>query len=135
MEAQTQMATCHTLYVYVYFVGMYSLHVCVLSYFSHVLLFTTLWTVAHQAPLSVGFSREEYWSELLSSSRGSFQPRDRTHVSCLLYWQMGSLPLAPSGKPICILYPHTVSVRHTIQLLLLPKCDIITLLSVMMTIM
>ena len=32
--------------------------------FSHVQLFVTLWTVAHHAPLSVGFSRQEYWSGL-----------------------------------------------------------------------
>ena len=31
---------------------------------SHVQLFETPWTVAHQAPLSVGFSRQEYWSGL-----------------------------------------------------------------------
>ena len=37
---------------------------CVLSRFSHVQLFATPWTVAHQAPLSVGFSRPEYWSGL-----------------------------------------------------------------------
>ena len=37
---------------------------CVLSRFSHVRLFATLWTVAHQAPLCVGFSRQEYWSGL-----------------------------------------------------------------------
>ena len=36
---------------------------CVLSHFSRVQLFVTLWTVAHQAPLSMGFSRQEYWSE------------------------------------------------------------------------
>ena len=36
----------------------------VLSCFSHVLLCTTLWTVACQAPLSMGFSRQEYWSGL-----------------------------------------------------------------------
>ena len=35
-----------------------------LSHFSHVLLFARLWTVAHQAPLSMGFSRQEYWNEL-----------------------------------------------------------------------
>ena len=34
----------------------------VLSCFSRVQLFATLWTIAHQAPLSVGFSRQEYWS-------------------------------------------------------------------------
>ena len=37
--------------------------VCMLSSFSHVQLFVTPWTVAHQAPLSMGFSRQEYWSE------------------------------------------------------------------------
>ena len=31
---------------------------------SPVPLFATLWTVAHQAPLSVGFPRQEYWSGL-----------------------------------------------------------------------
>ena len=35
-----------------------------LSYFSHVQLFVMLWTRACQAPLSVGFSRQEYWSGL-----------------------------------------------------------------------
>ena len=38
--------------------------VCVLSCFSCVRLFATLWTVAHQAPLSMGFPRQEYWSGL-----------------------------------------------------------------------
>ena len=37
---------------------------CVLSRFSRVQLFVTLWTVAHQAPLSMGFSRQECWSTL-----------------------------------------------------------------------
>ena len=36
----------------------------VLSRFSYVRLFVSLWTVAHQAPLSMGFSRQEYWSGL-----------------------------------------------------------------------
>ena len=35
---------------------------CMLSRVSHVQLFATLWTVALQAPLSVGFSRQECWS-------------------------------------------------------------------------
>ena len=37
---------------------------CMLNCFSHVLLFATLWTVAHQAPLSMGFSRQEHWNGL-----------------------------------------------------------------------
>ena len=40
------------------------MHACMLSHFSHVRLFVTLWTVACQAPLSMGFSRQEYWNEL-----------------------------------------------------------------------
>ena len=37
---------------------------CVCCRFSHVQLCATLWTAAHQAPLSTGFSRQEYWSGL-----------------------------------------------------------------------
>ena len=44
--------------------------VFVLSYFSHVWLFVTPWTVVLQAPLSMGFSRQEYWSGLLFPSSG-----------------------------------------------------------------
>ena len=37
---------------------------CVLSHFSCVELFATLWAIAGQPPLSMGFSKQEYWSEL-----------------------------------------------------------------------
>ena len=40
------------------------------SHLSHVQLFGTPWTVAHQAPLSLGFSRQEYWSGLPFPSPG-----------------------------------------------------------------
>ena len=43
---------------------MGNLRACMLSWFYHVRLFATPWTVARQAPLSVGFSRQEYWSGL-----------------------------------------------------------------------
>ena len=36
----------------------------VVSHFSHVRLFVTPWTIAHQAPLSMGFSGQEHWSGL-----------------------------------------------------------------------
>ena len=38
---------------------------CVLSYFSHFQLFTAPWTAALQAPLSMEFSWQEYWREVL----------------------------------------------------------------------
>ena len=44
----------------------------VLSCFSGVRLFATLWTVAHQAPLSMGFFRQEYWSGLPFPPPGIF---------------------------------------------------------------
>ena len=54
----------------------------VISHFSRVRLFATLWTVAHQAPLSMGMlqARILEWVAMLSS-RGSSQPRYRTHAS------------------------------------------------------
>ena len=49
---------------------------------SYVRFFATSWTVAYQAPLSMGFSRQEYWSGLpFSFSRGSSRPRGWTQVS------------------------------------------------------
>ena len=38
--------------------------VCIVSRFSRVQLFATLWTVARQVPLSMGFSRQDYWRGL-----------------------------------------------------------------------
>ena len=43
---------------------------CMLSRFSRVRLFVIPWTVAHQAPLSMGFSRQEHWSGLSFPSPG-----------------------------------------------------------------
>ena len=40
------------------------MHARMLSRFSHIRLCVTPWTAAHQAPLSMGFSRQEYWSGL-----------------------------------------------------------------------
>ena len=54
----------------------------VLSRFSCVRLSVTPWTVAHQAPLSTGFSRQEYWHALF---QGIFPPRDQTCLSCVIF--------------------------------------------------
>ena len=42
------------------YISTYKFYIC----FSHVQLFATLWTIDCQAPLSMGFSRQESWSEL-----------------------------------------------------------------------
>ena len=73
---------------------------------SHVRLFVTPWTVAHQAPLSMEFSRQEYWSGLPFPSPGDLLNLG-IEPACLtsnLHWQVGSLPLVPPGKPITVFY-------------------------------
>ena len=65
-------------------------------------LFATLWTVARQAPLSMGFSRQEYWNWVTTlSSRVSSQPRDWTQVSRVscVTGITDSLHAEPLGKP------------------------------------
>ena len=57
--------------------------VAVVQPLSRVWLFVTPRTVAHQAPLSMGFPRQEYWSRLLSFSSRSSPPRDRTCIFCI----------------------------------------------------
>ena len=57
---------------------------CVLS---HVRLFVTPWTGARQAPLSMGFSRQEYWSGLPFPPPGDLpDPAIETRVSCIGRW-------------------------------------------------
>ena len=61
----------HEYHCYLRFPSTWSLSIMrVLSHCSHVWLFATLWTIAHQAPLSMGFSRQEYWSGLSCSPPG-----------------------------------------------------------------
>ena len=56
-------------------------------FLSHAQLFATSWTVACHAPLSVEFSRQEYWSRLPFPSPGDLsQPRDgayNSYISCI----------------------------------------------------
>ena len=52
-----------------------------LSHFSRVQLFLTPWTIPRQAPLSMGFSRQEYWSGLPCPPPGIFPTQGSTHVS------------------------------------------------------
>ena len=80
--------------------GTFRVPLCVLSRFSRVRLFGTPWTAAHQAPLSVGFSRQEYWSGLPCPPPGDLpDPGIKPESPSLLHWQVGSLQLVPPGKP------------------------------------
>ena len=71
----------------------FCVYMCV---FSRVWLFVTPWTVARQAPLSIGFPRQEYWSGSPFPSPGIFPTQgSKSPLLRLLHWQVGSLPLAP----------------------------------------
>ena len=63
---------------------------------SVVRLFVTLWTVAHQAPLSIGFSRQEYWSGLPFPSPEEL-PNPGTEPWSLASWA-DSLPFELQGS-------------------------------------
>ena len=97
---------------------------CMLSRFCHVSLSVTQWTIARQAPLSMEFSRKEYWSGLPWPS-----PRDLRGISKGSSWskklepnfllnpgieplsllspalQVSSLLLPPPGKPLLVRMP------------------------------
>ena len=70
--------------------------VCVKS-LSRVRLFATLWTIARQAPLSMGFSQQEYWSGLPFPSPGDLPDPGIEPRSPAL--QADALTSEPPGKP------------------------------------
>ena len=79
---------------------------------NHVWLFATLWTVAHQAPPSLGFSRQEYWSGLPLPSSGvlpdpGIEPRSPT-------LQVDALTSEPPGKPRW--YDSVIEAKNLIEL-------------------
>ena len=75
----------------------FQVHAWVLSAFSCVRLFATPWTVACLAPLSMGFSRQEYWSGLLGPPPGDLPDLGIEPMS--LISPAVSLPLVPPRKP------------------------------------
>ena len=78
--------------------------VCMLTRFSCVRLFATVWTVACQAPLSMGFSRQEYWHGLPCPSPGDLlNPRIEPVSPAAPALQEDSLPLSHGGSPLCVI--------------------------------
>ena len=78
---------------------------------SHVQLFSTLWTVAHQAPLSMGFSSQEHWNGLPFPSpsdlpRSGIEPTSPALAS-------GFFSTEPSMKPLCHIMPIQTVLSRT----------------------
>ena len=73
---------------------------CVCYLLSCVQLFATPWIIAHWAPLSMGFPREEYWSGLPFPSSGDLpDPGIKPTSPVTPALQVDSLVTEPSGKP------------------------------------
>ena len=70
---------------------------------SPVQLFLTPWTVAHQAPLSMEFSRQESLNRFIPTTWDFPNPGINLNLLCLLQWQADSSPLHHLGSP-SILY-------------------------------
>ena len=66
---------------------------------SHVQLVATLWNIAYQAPLSLGFSRQEYWSGFLFPTPGDLPNSEIEAELYLLRWHVDSLPLCHLRSP------------------------------------
>ena len=84
------------------------MHACVPSHFSRVLLFVILWIVACQAPMSMGFPRQEYWSGLpFTSPRDLPDPGVKPRSPALQTDSLPSEPPRKSKKLEWIAYPFS----------------------------
>ena len=85
----------------------------------HIWLFVTPWTVAHQAPLSMGFSRQEYWSGLPFPPPADLPDAGMVPASPAL--ADGFFPTEPPGKPQKALWDYeNIKCEH--HRLHLPRC-------------
>ena len=88
---------------------MYQTQVC--YSLSRIRFFATPWTVDHQAPLTMGFSRHKYWSGLPFPSPGDIPDPGMEPGSPAL--RADSLPSAPPGKPTLILRQDVNNRRYS----------------------
>ena len=105
----------------VHLIGIKYIHICacVLSHFSCVQFFLTPYTVVHQAPPSMGFSRQEHWSGLpCPPPRNLPDPGIEPMFPVSPALQVDSLPLSHQGSPstftlLCNYHhPHLQNIFH-----------------------
>ena len=93
---------------------LFCMHACILSQFSCVQVFVTPWTVARQAPLSMEFSRQEYWSGLSFPSPGDLPDPGIKPGSPAL--QADYLPTELWGKGLGLKYFYLLVIWSLFQL-------------------
>ena len=90
--------------------------------FSRIQLFVTPWTIARQTPLSMGFSRQEYWSGLPFPPTGDLpHPGMEPTAPAPLALQVNSLLLSHQGIPltcvhVCTFFPPLVCMTYSLTL-------------------
>ena len=85
-----------------------------LSCFSHVQLFVTLWTIARQASQSMGFSRQEYWNGLPCTPPGDLPDSGTEPMSPETpALQADSLLLSHWGNPKIYIYTYIIHIPET----------------------
>ena len=101
MNQEIQQLYTRTFYSFIFmnaFIFMYFMYVFIfMNAFSVSQLCLTLWhhSLAHQAPLSLGFSRQEYWVSSHFLVQVIFLTEQLSPcLLCLLHWQMDSLPVS-----------------------------------------
>ena len=101
------------------------MRVCALSRFSRVQFFATPRTIAHQSPLSMGFSRQEYWSGLPfppppgDLPNPGIEPASLTSPALVLMGRLSALG-KQGPHPVC---PRGSSLAPKFQILSWPKCS------------
>ena len=110
--ACTYVYICAYICVYLCMLSHYMcvcVHICIyvhMYHFGHVLLFVILWTVAHQAPLSTGFSRQEHQSGWPCPPPGVLPDPGTEHVSLM----------SPIVAGRFYIYTHTYLLTYTYML-------------------
>ena len=95
--------------------------ISVLSCFSHIWLFATIWTIAHQAPLSMRFPRQEYWNGLPCPPAGeSSWSRDGTLIFCIA---SGFFSAEPPGLSL-FANPALPKYRSDVKIWTKQKCNL-----------
>ena len=112
-----QCVICAVVYIDVHTYVLYTYMFCaVLSCFNRARLFATLWTVAHQAPPSMAFSRQEYWSGFPCPPPKDLSDPGIKHMPPVTpASQADSLLQSHWGNPYTHLHTHTHTHTHMLE--------------------
>ena len=96
---------------------------CTLSHFSGIQLFVTLWTVAHQVPLSMGLYKEEYWAGLPCPPPGNLPNPGIEPASLMSFALAGRYFTTSATWEAHLVYTYTKTcISYSVFYLATPQC-------------